>query len=68
VRFSHLGAALFILMINTMVVLIWWASWKLGASIDMQLYIVIGMGFAVAPLGTVPAVPTVPERHPCHFD
>ena len=45
--FSHLGAALFILMINTMVVLIWWASWKLGASIDMQLYIVIGMGFAV---------------------
>ena len=45
--FSHLGSALFILMINTMVVLIWWASWKLGASVDVQLYIVIGLGFAV---------------------
>ena len=45
--FGHLGAALFILMINTMVVLIWLASWKLGASIEVQLYIVIALGFAV---------------------
>ena len=45
--FSHLGAALFILFINFMVVLIWLASWKLGASIEVQTYIVIGLGFAV---------------------
>ena len=45
--FGHLGAALFILMINTMVVLVWLASWKLGASIEAQLYIVIALGFAV---------------------
>ena len=45
--FSHLGAALFILMINFAVVLIWMASWKLGASVDGQLYIVIVLGLAV---------------------
>jgi UDP-N-acetylmuramyl pentapeptide phosphotransferase/UDP-N-acetylglucosamine-1-phosphate transferase len=45
--FGHLGAGLFILMINTMVVLVWLASWKLGASIEAQLYIVIALGFAV---------------------
>ena len=45
--FSHLGAALFILMINFMVVLVWLASWKLGASVDAQLYIVIALGLAV---------------------
>ena len=32
--FGHLGAALFILMISTMVVLVWLASWKLDASIE----------------------------------
>lgn len=45
--FSHLGAALFILFINFMVVMIWLASWKLGASVDVQTYIVISLGFAV---------------------
>lgn len=45
--FSHLGAALFILLINLMVVACWYASWKLGASIDLQFYIVVGLGFMV---------------------
>ena len=45
--FSHLGAALFILLINLMVVLVWVASWKLGASIDVQTYIVVALGLAV---------------------
>lgn len=45
--FSHLGAALFILFLNFMVVLIWLASWKLGASVDVQLYIVIALGMLV---------------------
>ena len=45
--FSHLGAAMFILMLNFMVVVIWLVSWKLGASVDMQLYVVVIMGFLV---------------------
>ena len=45
--FSHLGAATYIVFINLFVVLIWMASWQLGASVDMQLYIVIFLGFMV---------------------
>ena len=45
--FSHLGAALFILLLNFMVVLIWLASWKMGASVDVQTYIVTFLGFMV---------------------
>lgn len=45
--FSHLGAALSILLINASVVLIWLLSWKMGASIDVQTYIVVALGFAV---------------------
>ena len=45
--FSHLGAALFIIFINFLVVLIWLALWKLGASIDVQTYVVAILGFLV---------------------
>lgn len=45
--FSHLGAATYIVFINLFVVLIWMASWQLGASVDMQLYIVVFLGFMV---------------------
>ena len=45
--FSHLGAALFILLLNFLVVLIWLASWKMGASVDVQTYIVTFLGFMV---------------------
>lgn len=45
--FSHLGAALFILLLNFGVVLIWLASWKLGASVDVQTYIVAALGLLV---------------------
>lgn len=45
--FSHLGAALFILLVNFLVVMIWLASWKLGASVDVQMYIVVILGMAV---------------------
>lgn len=45
--FSHLGAAVYIIFINLSVVLIWLASWLLGASIDMQLYIVAFLGIMV---------------------
>ena len=45
--FSHLGAALFILFLNFVVVLIWLASWKMGASVDVQFYIVSALGILV---------------------
>ena len=45
--FSHLGAAIFILMINASVVLLWLLTWKLGASVDVQMYVVAGLGFLV---------------------
>ena len=45
--FSHLGAALFILLINFIVVLIWYATWKAGLSLDMQMYVVAALGLLV---------------------
>lgn len=40
-KFSHIGTTFVILSMNTLIVLIWLASWLLGASIDLQLYIVV---------------------------
>ena len=45
--FSHLGAAMSILLINLTIILIWLISWVGGLSIDMQTYIVIILGLAV---------------------
>lgn len=39
--FSHIGTTFTILSVNFFVVLVWFLSWKLGASIDTQLYIVL---------------------------
>ena len=41
------GTALFILMINLAVVLIWLVMWKMGASVNVQTYVVVGLGFLV---------------------
>lgn len=45
--FSHLGAALFILLLNFIVVMIWFVSWKIGLSLDMQMYLVIALSVLV---------------------
>lgn len=45
--FSHLGAALFILSINLMVVLIWLLTWKMGASMEVQFYVVVAVSALV---------------------
>lgn len=42
--FSHLGAAVSILLLNQSVVLAWLVSWQLGASIDIQTYVVVALG------------------------
>ena len=46
-KFSHLGASLAILATNAVIVLAWLLSWKLGASFEMQLYVVICLGILV---------------------
>ena len=42
--FSHLGAALSILLMNTIVVAVWLLTWQAGASFDVQAYVVMGLG------------------------
>ena len=42
--FSHLGAALSILIVNLTIVCLWLASWLLGASVNLQTYIVLTLG------------------------
>lgn len=45
--FSHIGTTITEILSNLLVVLIWWISYKAGASIDCQLYTVIGLGILV---------------------
>ncbi len=42
--FSHSGTTMAILSMNIMTVLFWFLSWKLGASINLQTYIVVALG------------------------
>ena len=41
--FSHLGTTVSILTMNLLVVAAWFISYRLGASVDMQLYIVLAI-------------------------
>ena len=43
--FSHLGAAMSILMVNMLIVALLLLSWLLDASIDLQMYFVLALGF-----------------------
>ena len=45
--FSHIGTTLSILTINFLIVIAWFMSYKLGAPVDIQLYIVIGISIFV---------------------
>ena len=45
--YSHIGTTLSIIGINLFVVLCWFFAYKWGLSIDMQLYIVVALGFFV---------------------
>ena len=45
--FSHLGAAISILIMNLIVILVWLVLWKCGASIDVQTVVVMFIGFSV---------------------
>ena len=41
---NHLQTTSIILSINLLIVGVWWGAWRLGASIDVQLYVVIALG------------------------
>ena len=45
--FSHIGTALSIIGTNLLVVLCWYVSYRLGATVDVQLYVVVLMGLLV---------------------
>ena len=42
--YSHIGTALSIISMNLLVVLCWYAAYRLGLSVDAQLYVVIALG------------------------
>ncbi len=44
IGFSHMQTSLTIIAINTFIVGIWWITYQLGATIDIQLYIVLALG------------------------
>ena len=39
--FSHIGVTMTEILMNLLILLIWWISYRLGASVDVQLYMVI---------------------------
>ena len=45
--FSHIGTTVSILSLNFLIVVVWFVSYKLGASIDLQLYIVVALSILV---------------------
>lgn len=45
--FSHIGITFFEIMSNLMVVLCWWIAYRAGASVEMQLYLVVFLGMLV---------------------
>ena len=45
--FSHIGTTVSILTLNFLIIAIWFVSYKLGASIDVQLYIVLALSILI---------------------
>jgi UDP-N-acetylmuramyl pentapeptide phosphotransferase/UDP-N-acetylglucosamine-1-phosphate transferase len=45
--FSHVGTTILILTLNSIIVAAWFASYKSGASVDVQLYIVMALSISV---------------------
>jgi hypothetical protein len=42
--YSHFGTTISELLLNIVVIMAWYLSYKLGASIDVQFYVVVGVG------------------------
>lgn len=48
--FSHAGTTVAIITLNVLVIFAQWLTWRLGGSIDTQLYVVIGLSIMVTTL------------------
>lgn len=46
-KFSHIGTTAAILLLNLCVVAAWWIAYRSGASIEMQLYIVVALSILI---------------------
>lgn len=46
-HFSHVGTTVTEIIANLLIVLIWWISFKLGATIDLQLCVVVVLGIGI---------------------
>ncbi len=45
--FSHIGTTISVLLLNIVVILAWWISYMLGASVDIQFYVVVTCAICV---------------------
>ncbi len=45
--FSHVGTTISIIVLNLLVVALWWLSCRLGMSVEMQLYIVVVLAVGI---------------------
>ena len=45
IGFSHIGTTVYIIISNCIVILSWFVAYRLGLSVDIQLYVVIFLGF-----------------------
>ncbi|MDE5730426.1 MAG: undecaprenyl/decaprenyl-phosphate alpha-N-acetylglucosaminyl 1-phosphate transferase [Alistipes sp.] len=44
-HFSHIGTTLTEILSNMLIFVVWFACWHLGASVEVQLYAVVSLGF-----------------------
>ena len=65
-HFSHIGTTCTEILLNMLVVGVWWTAYALGASIDMQLYAVLLTGFGVT-FGLYGLLTRIRRRDTCFY-
>ena len=65
-HFSHIGTTCTEILLNMLVVGVWWTAYALGASIDMQLYAVLLMGIGVT-FGLYGLLTRIRRRDTCFY-
>lgn len=61
-RFSHVGTSIFIILLNATIIASQLIAWRLGASIELQLYIVIALGLLFT-FGIYLSLRKLPDTH-----
>ena len=65
-HFLHIGTTCTEILLNMLVVGVWWTAYALGASIDMQLYAVLLMGIGVT-FGLYGLLTRIRRRDTCFY-